>query len=113
MTLDSSLTEMTTSAPSLLVVTQSPKIANQLLNLEQPTEILRVRESEFIFRSNEVPKGLFFVKSGCVKIITQRDQARGRLGRVEHISKLVGPGEFFGFKALMRGTPYSFSAKSA
>lgn len=81
--------------------------------LEQPMQILQIKENETIFKLGEVPQGIYLVKTGCVKLMSKRDQIRGRIGGNDHIVKLVGPGEFFGFKATMINSQHNISAKAA
>jgi len=45
-------------------------------------------------------------------MVSHRSLARGRVHNPEFITKIVSPGEFFGFKALMKGTEYPFFAKA-
>lgn len=82
--------ENTTSA-------KSPSTTSEL-----PYQVLQLKEGEFIFKEGDIPKGLFYVQSGCVKMLVNRDQARGRTTTTEYVTKLVGTGEFFGYKALIR-----------
>lgn len=77
-----------------------------------PYEILNLKENEFVFREGEAPRGLYFIKSGCVKIVVNRPFTRGRMTSPEYINKVVGAGEFFGFKALIKGSNYSYFAKT-
>ena len=81
--------------------------------LEKPIQILQLKENETIFKMGEIPQGIYMVKSGCVKLMSRREQARGRLGGNDHIVKLVGAGEFFGFKASMTNSTHNIWAKAA
>lgn len=74
---------------------------NQDLSLRY--EVLTFSEGETIFKENEPPKGLFVLKSGCVKLFVNRDHSRGRTTSPEYVTKLVSPGEVFGYKALVQG----------
>lgn len=67
-----------------------------------PYEILHFREDDMIFQEGEQARGLYYVQSGCVKVIVNRLQNRGRTTSPEYVTKLVSPGEFFGYKALVR-----------
>jgi len=75
-------------------------------------QTLKLKEGEFVFSEGDVPKGIYQLKAGVIKIVTQRPLTRGRASSPEFINKLVSPGEFFGFKALLQGNPYSFYAKT-
>jgi CRP-like cAMP-binding protein len=79
---------------------------------DAPYEIIHFKEGDMIFKEGEVPRGLFYVNSGCVKVIVNRTQARGRTTSPEYVTKLVSPGEFFGYKALVRGGTTTSHAKA-
>ncbi len=64
-------------------------------------EILTFDEGSIIFKENEPPKGLYLLKSGCVKLYVNRDNSRGRTTSPEYVTKLVSAGEVFGYKALV------------
>jgi CRP-like cAMP-binding protein len=67
-----------------------------------PYEIIHFREGDMVFKEGEVPRGLYYVQSGCVKVIVNRSHTRGRTTSPEYVTKLVSPGEFFGYKALVK-----------
>ncbi|MFN7728302.1 MAG: Crp/Fnr family transcriptional regulator [Bdellovibrio sp.] len=77
-----------------------------------PSEILIFRENEIIFREGEVPRGLYLLKSGAVKMVAHQKHARGRLCSAEYLNKVVAPGELFGFRALIQESPYDDFAKT-
>lgn len=77
-----------------------------------PYDIIQLKEGEILFREGEVPQGLYYVHSGCVKMVVNRQQTRGRTTSPEYVSKLVSPGEYFGYKALVRNGPSSATAKA-
>lgn len=79
---------------------------------EMPYDIVQLKEGEILFREGEVPKGLYYVHSGCVKMVVNRQQARGRTTSPEYVTKLVSPGDYFGYKALIRNGPSSATAKA-
>lgn len=79
---------------------------------EIPYEIIHVKEGDVIFKEGEQTRGLFYVQSGCVKMYVNRSQARGRTTTPEYVTKLVGPGEYFGYKALVKGGPSLATAKA-
>lgn len=67
-----------------------------------PYQTLTFKEGDLIFSEGDSPKGLFYVQSGCVKMLVNREHARGRTTTTEYVTKLVGSGEYFGYKALVR-----------
>lgn len=73
-----------------------------LVGSELPYQVLQFKEGDLIFKEGDFPKGLFYVQEGCVKMLVNREKARGRTTTTEYVTKLVGPGEFFGYKALIR-----------
>ncbi|OYZ13423.1 MAG: transcriptional regulator [Bdellovibrio sp. 28-41-41] len=79
---------------------------------EIPYEIIHVKEGDVIFREGEPTRGLFYVQSGCIKMYVNRSQARGRTTTPEYVTKLVGPGEYFGYKPLVKGGPTLATAKA-
>lgn len=79
---------------------------------ELPYEIIHFKEGDVIFKEGEEPRGLYFMQSGCVKIMMHRKQNRGRTTSSEYVTKLVGSGEYFGYKALVRGGTAKASAKA-
>ena len=85
---------------------------NQQQPGELPYEIIHVKEGEIIFKEGEASRGLFYVQSGCVKMYVNRSQARGRTTTPEYVTKLVGPGEYCGYKSLVRGGPSMATAKA-
>ncbi len=64
-------------------------------------ETITFNEGDVIFKEGSAPKGLYILKTGCVKIFVHRDSARGRTTTTEYVTKLVSPGEMFGYKALV------------
>ena len=45
---------------------------------------------------------LQILKSGCVKLFVSRENSRGRTTSPEYVTKLISPGEVFGYKAVVR-----------
>jgi CRP-like cAMP-binding protein len=77
-----------------------------------PYEVIHLKEEEMIFKEGEAAKGLYYVHSGCVKVVVNRAHARGRTTTNEYVTKLVSPGEYFGYKSLVKGTPTASHAKA-
>ena len=77
-----------------------------------PYEVVHLKEEEMIFKEGEAAKGLYYVHSGCVKVVVNRAHARGRTTTYEYVTKLVSPGEYFGYKSLVKGSPTASHAKA-
>lgn len=67
-----------------------------------PYEVIHLKEDEMIFKEGDTPRGLYYVQSGCVKVVVNRPHARGRTTTNEFVTKLVSPGEYFGYKYLVK-----------
>lgn len=67
-----------------------------------PYEIIHFKEDDLVFKEGDAPRGLYYVHSGCVKVVVNRQQTRGRTTTNEYVTKLVSPGEYFGYKALVK-----------
>jgi CRP/FNR family cyclic AMP-dependent transcriptional regulator len=80
------------------------------VSYELPYEIVHFKAGEVVFKEGEVARGLYYVQSGCVKVIVNRSQVRGRTTSSEFVTKLVSPGEFFGYKNLIRNVAISTHA---
>ena len=85
---------------------------NRFSDIWNQHETVTYREGEMILRENEIPQGLYLLKSGCVKVVAIRDHTRGRMSSPEFITRVIGPGEFFGMNASLSGTPARFFAKA-
>ena len=81
-------------------------------NFDTNYEVLSFDEGDVIFKENEPPKGLYLLKSGCVKLFVNRDHSRGRTTSPEYVTKLVSPGEVFGYKSLVQGKTSMSYAKA-
>lgn len=77
-----------------------------------PYEVIHLKEEEMVFKEGEAAKGLYYVQSGCVKVVVNRSHARGRTTTNEYVTKLVSPGEYFGYKALVKGELIQSHAKA-
>lgn len=77
-----------------------------------PYEVIHLKEDEVIFKEGEPVKGLYYVQSGCVKVVVNRAHARGRTTTNEYVTKLVSPGEYFNYKDLVRGGTCHTHAKA-
>lgn len=77
-----------------------------------PYEVIHLKEDELIFKEGEPVRGLYYVQSGCVKVVVNRNHARGRTTTNEYVTKLVSPGEYFNYKDLVRGGTCQSHAKA-
>lgn len=100
--------------PNLSSERRGELLQNELfrLNSESPYEIIHIKEGDVVFKEGEPARGLFYVQSGCLKMYVNRSQARGRTTTPEYVTKLVGPGEYCGYKAIVRGGPSMATAKA-
>lgn len=94
----------------------SPSSGNYMQSFEQqgeiPYEIIHVKEGDILFKEGEPSRGLFYVQSGCLKLYVNRSHARGRTTTPEYVTKLVGAGEYCGYKSLVKGGPSVATAKA-
>lgn len=77
-----------------------------------PSKILSFKENEFIFREGQWPQGIYFIRSGAVKIIIHRSLTRGRMHSPEYVSQVLGAGDLIGHKSVLRGGVQSENAKA-
>lgn len=105
-------TQMVLNAGVSTVGTMSNENQRKSSTYEVPYEIIHFKEGDIIFREGEAPRGLYYVQSGCVKVVVNRGQNRGRTTSPEHVTKLVSPGEFFGYKAIVKGSMSGSVAKA-
>ena len=75
-----------------------------LMILSKNREIRHYRKKDKVFNEGELPRYVFHVKSGKIKIFRTNDEGR------ELIVALIGPGEYFGYLALLKGSNYPESA---
>lgn len=99
-----------TSTPSL-----TPSATQQLpfdRQGAQPLQVISLRENETIYSEGDQPKGLYVVKSGAVKVYVNRKRARGRIASPEFMTKVLGPGDIFGYQSLVKNSPQGEVAKT-
>lgn len=70
------------------------------------TQVKNYRKKEIIFAEGDTPLGLYYLKSGKVKLYKSHE-----LGK-DLITHLLQPGDFFGYLSLLQGTPYNQSAET-
>lgn len=78
----------------------------------QPLQILTLKDNETIYSEGDMPRGLYVVKSGAVKVFVTRKRARGRIASPEFMTKVLGPGDVFGYQALIKGIPHNETAQT-
>ncbi|MBK6930840.1 MAG: response regulator [Saprospirales bacterium] len=82
------------------------KALEAIQRLSENREIRHYRKKDPIFQEGEVPRWLFYVEKGNIKIYKTNDDGR------ELILRIAGPGEFLGYLALLRDDRYPESAAS-
>jgi len=87
-------------------------ISQSLNTFEIPYTIINFDDGDILFNEGEEPKGLYLLKTGCIKVFVNREHARGRTTSPEYVTKLVSPGEVFGYKALVRNLKTNSYAKA-
>jgi CRP/FNR family cyclic AMP-dependent transcriptional regulator len=103
------------SEPETPITNLTPSASQQsLTNMrwDSPVEILHLKEGETVYAEGDTPKGLYLVRTGAVKVSVNRPFTRGRMNSPEYISKVVGAGDLFGYKALIKGANQTEHAKA-
>lgn len=77
-----------------------------------PHQVLTFAEGAVIFKEKDKPKGIYILKSGCVKLFVNRENSRGRTTTPEYVVRLVSPGEYFGYKAVVGNGNFTTSAEA-
>jgi len=75
-----------------------------LAGLSVDRKVYAVRKKQDVYRAGDEPTRVYFVQSGRVKTVQTTDSGK------ELITGLYGPGEFFGYLALLQRAPYADSA---
>ncbi|RZK22220.1 MAG: response regulator [Hymenobacter sp.] len=83
---------------------EDARAVGQLAGLSLDRKVHAVRKKQDIYLEGDEATRVYFVKAGRVK--TVKTTASGK----ELITVLYGPGEFFGYLALLAGTPHHDSA---
>ncbi|MBC7466518.1 MAG: Crp/Fnr family transcriptional regulator [Bdellovibrio sp.] len=89
-----------------------PNITSFLSTADIPYDVASFNEGEILFKEGDQPAGLYLMKSGCVKMFVNRDHNRGRTTSPEYVTKLLSPGEVFGYKSLVFSQPNLAYAKA-
>jgi len=69
-------------------------------------KISTYKKKENIYREGELPRGMYFLNRGKIKVFKLHDQGK------ELIISLLNEGDFFGFTALLTGGDYPESAQA-
>lgn len=77
---------------------------NELTKLSENREIRHYRKKDKVFNAGELPRYIFHIKSGKIKIFRTNDEGR------ELIVALIGSGEYFGYLTVLQGKNYPESA---
>lgn len=75
-------------------------------------QFLQFRENEVIFQAGDAPQGLYLLRSGSVKLVSPRKRQRGRMNSADFITRILAPGELFGFGATIRHGAHLESARA-
>ncbi len=90
----------------------APKAPEVTGGMSPSFQVVQLKENEFVFRQGEAPKGLYFIKSGSVKVVVNRSLTRGRMTSPEYINQVVGAGNFFGYNSAIKGQAHNTFAKT-
>ena len=101
--------ENETSTPNLTPSSQQLPVEKQTI---QPLQTVALKENETVYSEGDMPKGLYIVKSGAVKVYVNRKRARGRIASPEFMTKVLGPGDIFGYQALIKSSPHNEVVKT-
>lgn len=98
--------EFTRNAEGLNEFIRNSRGLSELKKLSESNDVRRYKKKESIYMEGGYPRGIFFINSGKIKTFRTHD-----LGK-ELITGLLGPGDFFGYRALMEETAYAESAEA-
>jgi len=87
-------------------------MSNFITSADIPYEVISFNEGEMLFKEGDQPQGLYVLKAGCVKMFVNREHSRGRTTSPEYVTKLLSPGEVFGYKSLIFNEPNLAFAKA-
>lgn len=76
------------------------KALEAIQRLSENREVRHYRKKDPIFQEGDVPRWLFHIEKGSVKLYKTNDDGR------ELILRIAGPGEFLGYLALLSGDRY-------
>ncbi|MBL7798393.1 MAG: response regulator [Saprospiraceae bacterium] len=76
------------------------KAMEAIQRLSENREVRHYRKKDPVFQEGDVPRWLFHIEKGSVKLYKTNDDGR------ELILRIAGPGEFLGYLALLSGDRY-------
>jgi len=82
------------------------KAMEAIQRLSENREVRHYRKKDPIFQEGDVPRWLFHIEKGSVKLYKTNDDGR------ELILRIAGPGEFLGYLALLSGDRYPEGASA-
>ena len=91
-------------------IMQSKSLIDEELGQKELDKLARTKETrrwsrkDHVYSEGDYPKGVYYVMSGKVKI--NRENEFGK----KYITEIIGPGEFFGYYALLKDEPYQDAA---
>ena len=77
-----------------------------IATLAKRTQVKNYKKKEIIFTEGDTPQGLYYLRAGKVKLYKSHE-----LGK-DLITRLLQPGDFFGYLSLLQDTPYNQSAET-
>ncbi|RZK34990.1 MAG: cyclic nucleotide-binding domain-containing protein, partial [Hymenobacter sp.] len=83
---------------------EDARVVGQLADLSRDRKVHHVRKKQDVYLEGDEPTRVYFVQAGRIK--TVKTTAGGK----ELTTVLYGPGEFFGYLALLESTPHHDSA---
>ena len=83
---------------------EDARVVGQLADLSRDRKMHHVRKKQDVYLEGDEPTRVYFVQAGRIK--TVKTTAGGK----ELTTVVYGPGEFFGYLALLEGTPHHDSA---
>ncbi len=87
-------------------------VIQALSQFNLPYTVCNVDQGEEIYQEGDIAQGVYLLKTGCIKICVHRENTRGRTTTSEYVTKLVSPGEVFGYKAIIANTPLRSFARA-
>ena len=85
---------------------QSSAVKEDLQSLAQKGNINNYKKNEVVFSEGNHTYHLYYIESGKVKVFKTNDDGK------ELVTGLYSTGDFFGYVALLEGTPYKNSAST-
>ena len=76
----------------------------EMEKLSQERTIKKYRKKDYIFEEGDLPRNLYFINSGKVKLFKINDMGK------EYITQILGAGEFLGYNALIQSSEYAETA---